>query len=335
MNIGKSVFGVLRFVAVAVVASVSVVCGTSAETPTKKIHVGILMGGFEPSYQQAEQEFLAGMSELGYVEGKNLVVERRYAHLQTGRMASGAKELAGMDLDAIVTGCTGSTRAAQRATSSIPIVMASVADPVGQGFVKSIAQSGTNVTGRSSQSRDLLPKMLEFFHTAVPQAGRVAVLINKRNPVHEALFTVTRGAAESMDIELLRLETQGPKDLDATLARLAEARAQGLIVLPDDPMAFNHRGKIVAAANKLGLPSVSGYREFVDDGGFMSYGEKCAESYRHTVTYIDKVVQGARPSELPIEQPTRFELVINLKTASALGVTVPKELLLRADQTIR
>jgi putative ABC transport system substrate-binding protein len=299
------------------------------------MRIGLLLSGFEPHYKDAEREFMTGMKELGYVEGQNLFVERRYAHLQPKRMASLAGELADLKLDAIVTGCTGSTRAVQRATSSTPIVMASVADPVGQGFVKSISRSGTNVTGRSSQSRELLPKMLELFQIALPHAQQIAVLVNTRNTVHETLWSDALASAPLLNLKLVRIDIDGPADLGEALKRLAVVRAQGLLVLPDDPMAFNNREEIVTAANKLGLPSFYGYREFVESGGLMSYGEKFAESYRHTVGYIDKVVHGTSPSLLPIEQPTQFELVLNLTTAAALSLDLPKALLLRADTALR
>jgi putative ABC transport system substrate-binding protein len=306
-----------------------------AESPAKTARVGLLMSGFAPQYVQAEREFLAGLREFGYVEGRNLVVERRYAHLEPQRMSTVARELAGMNLDTIVTGCTGSTRAVQGATTSTPIVMASVADPVGQGFAKGLAQSGTNVTGGSSQSRDLMPKMLELLRAAVPKAERIAVLIQTHSTIHENLWQDAVEAARPLGVTLVRIEAAGAAGLEAALATLAGTSAQALLVLPDDPPMFNYRSRIVAAANALRLPSFFGYREFVADGGLMSYGERFSDGYRRAAAYVDKVVRGAAPSNLPIEQPRQFELVINLKTADALGLAVPKALLLRADETIR
>jgi len=313
-------------------------CGiglSHAESPARTVHVGLLLAGFEPTYPEAEREFLSGMRDMGYIEGRNLYVERRFAHLQPERMKASAQELASMKLDAVIAGCTNSTRALQQASPDTPIIMASVADPVGQGFVQSLGQPGTNVTGRSSQSRELLPKMIELFRVALPAAPRIAVLVNTANPVHEMLWKDAVAAAQKFDLELVRLEVRGPGNLDASLQSLGTLGVQGLLVLPDDPMALNHRHKIVAAANQLGLPSFFGYREFVDAGGLVSYGERFAESYRYAASYVDKVIRGASPARLPIEQPTRFEMVINLKTAAALGVNIPKALLLRADETIR
>jgi len=301
----------------------------------KTARVGILFTGFEDNYAGAEREFLNGLRDLGYQEGKNLQVERRYAHLQPDRMAALARELADLNLNAIVTGCSGSTRAVQKATHTTPIVMASVSDPVGQGFIRSISQSGNNVTGRSSQSRELLPKMLELFTAAVPDAKRIAILANPKNKSHEVLWMDAVSLARQSGVTLLRLDVAGPPKLAAALATLDTNGAQGLLVLPDDPMFLNKRKQIVASARARRLPSFFGYREFVDDGGLMSYGEKFADSYRQTATYIDKLVAGATPTQLPVEQPTQFEFVVNLKTASALGMTVPKALLLRANDTIR
>jgi len=306
-----------------------------AEPANKTARVGILFTGFEDNYAGAEREFLDGMRDLGYEEGKNLQVERRYAHLQPERMAALARELAGLNLNAIVTGCSGSTRAVQKATNTTPIVMASVSDPVGQGFVRSISQSGNNVTGRSSQSRELLPKMLELFMSAVPDAKRIAILINTKNKSHEVLWSDAVALTKPSGVTLVRVEAPGVPKLEAALAELDHNGAQGLLVLPDDPMFLNKRKQIVAKTRARRLPSFFGYREFVDDGGLMSYGEKFADSYRQTAVYIDKLVGGAAPTQLPVEQPTQFEFVINLKTASALGMTVPKALLLRANDTIR
>jgi putative ABC transport system substrate-binding protein len=321
-------------VCVFLVAGAGVAAGRD-ERPGPPLRVGLLLSGFEPSYAQVEQAFLGGMRDAGFVEGRNLTVERRYAHLQPDRMAGHARDLAALNLDAIVTGCTGSTRAVQRATSRIPIVMASVADPVGQGFVRSLAQPGTNVTGRSSQSRALVPKMLELLRGAVPRARRIAVLVNTLNTVHEPLWTDAVAAAPALGADLIRVEMRGPAELDAALARLASARADALFVLPDDPALHNLRARLVARVSALGLPSLFGMREFVDEGGLMSYGERFADTYRHAAPYVAKVTRGTNPAELPIEQPTHFELVINLRTAAALGLTIPRVVLLRASATVR
>lgn len=301
----------------------------------RPIKVGLLVAGFEPSYVDVERALLAGLREAGYVEGENLLLERRYGHLQPSQISQAAQQLAGMSLDAIVTGCTGTTRAAQRATATIPIVMASVADPVGQGFVSSLARPGHNVTGRSSQSRALIPKMLELFVAAAPGAKTIAVLVNTLNPVHEPLWRDALTAAQSLQLNLVRLDVRGPAGLSDALAGIAGVHADALFVLPDDPMFLNLRSRIVASANALAMPSFFSASDFVEAGGLLSYGERFADTYRYAAPFVDKLARGAKAGELPIEQPTQFELVINLRTAAALGLTIPRSLLMRATTTLK
>jgi putative ABC transport system substrate-binding protein len=323
-----------RFAGLAIVLACINWCAQAAP-PEKTVRVGLLLSGFPPHYVEAERAFVDGLRSVGYVEGRNLVIERRYGELQFSKMQGIARELAAMNLDAIVTGCTGSTRAAQQATTTMPVIMASVADPVGQGFVTSLARPGTNATGRSSQSRELMPKMFELLHTAVPKAKRIAVLVQIRNTVHDALWQDAVAAAASLGVTAVRIELDGAPGLDTALDKLRKAAVQAVVALPDDPPMMNLRTTVVAAANTLRLPSLFGYREFVAEGGLMSYGEPFTDGYRYVAPYIDKVVRGGRPAELPIEQPMRFELVINLKTAAMLGLDLPKALLLRANETIR
>lgn len=306
-----------------------------ASAADKNLRVAIVFSGFEPIYAAPGESFIAGLREAGYVEGKNLTVDRRYAHVRGDQLPAIAREVASLRPDVIVTGCTSSTRAAMQATQQIPIVMASVSDPVGQGFVRTLAQPGTNVTGRSSQSRELMPKMLELLHAAVPRATRIAVFIDTVNTAHEALWSDVQAAARPLGITVVRAEVRGIADLDSALNGLKKITAGGLLVLPDDPLTFNLRRRVIDSANERGMPALYGAREFVAEGGFMSYGENFPDSYRQVGTYVDKLARGAKAAELPIEQPTRFQLVINLKTASMLGITPPRTLLLRADELIR
>ena len=300
----------------------------------KNLRIAILYSGFDPNYVSLGESFIAGLRELGYVEGRNLTVDRRYAQLRGDQMLPIAREIVGLRPDIIVTGCTGSTRAAMQATRQIPIVMVSVADPVGQGFVRTLAQPGNNVTGRSSQSRELMPKMMELLHAVVPGAARIAVLVNTINTAHEALWSDAVAAARPLGITPVRAEVRGPNDLDSALDGLKKITAGGLLILSDDPMTFNLRRRVIEAVNQRGMPVMYGHREFVAEGGFMSYGESFQDSYRRVSAYIDKLARGAKAADLPIEQPTRFQLVINLKTASMLGITLPRTLLLRADELI-
>ena len=306
-----------------------------ASAADKNLRVAIVFSGFEPIYAAPGESFIAGLREAGYVEGKNLTVDRRYAHVRGDQLPAIAREVASLRPDVIVTGCTSSTRAAMQATQQIPIVMASVSDPVGQGFVRTLAQPGTNVTGRSSQSRELMPKMLELLHAAVPRATRIAVFIDTVNTAHEALWSDVQAAARPLGITVVRAEVRGIAYLDSALNGLKKITAGGLLVLPDDPLTFNLRRRVIDAANERGMPALYGAREFVAEGGFMSYGESFPDSYRQVGAYVDKLARGAKAAELPIEQPTRFQLVINLKTASMLGITLPGTLLLRADELIR
>jgi len=293
------------------------------------------MSGFEPYYADLGVSLLAGLREFGFVEGKNLTVDRRYAELRGDQMLPIARELAALRPDLIITACTGSTRAAMQTSQQIPIVMVSVADPVGQGFVHQLARPGTNVTGRSSQSRELMPKMLELLHAALPGATRIAVLVNTINTAHEALWSDVEAAARPLGLTPVRTDVRGPADLDAALARMGKITADGLLVLPDDPMTFNLRRRLIEAVNRRRWPALYGHREFVVEGGFMSYGESFKDSYRRVAAYVDKLARGAKAAELPIEQPTRFQLVVNMQTAGLLGLSPPRPLLLRADELIR
>ena len=308
----------------------------TASAADKKLRVAILLSGFESVYVDPGESFVAGLRELGYVEGRNLIVDRRYANLRGDQMPGIAREMVALRPDVIVTGCTGSTRAAMQATQQIPIVMASVADPVGQGFAQSLRRPGYNVTGRSSQSRDLVPKLLELLHSAVPAAKRIAVFVNTINTAHEALWSDVEAAAKLLGIAVVRAEVRGPAGLDAALDGLKQISASGLLVLPDDPMTFNLRQGLINAANQRGMPTMYGSREFVAEGGFMSYGESFREGYRQVGAYVDKLARGLfKAADLPIEQPTHFQLVVNLKTAAMLGIALPRTMLLRADELIR
>ena len=305
----------------------------SQQSP-KPIRVGVLMSGFEPFYAGHDRGLVAGLRDHGYIEGKNLIIERRYGHLDGKRYSVLAHELAGMHLDAIVTVCTGTTRAAKGATNSTPIVMLSVPDPVGQGLAASLARPGTNVTGRSSQHFDLVQKMLQLFHEAVPGAGRIAVLVNAPNPRNQEAWAEALAAAQSLNVDLIRIEMQGAEGLDAALDGIAKSNANALFVLPEDPPAFNLRQRIIAFARERALPLLAPYREFVEDGALMSYGESFEEAARGVALYVDKVVHGTNPAELPIAQPTRFELTVNQKVANELGITIPSSVLVLADSVI-
>ena len=305
------------------------------QSPEKKIHIGILVGGSSAQRGHLEQSLLQGLREQGYVEGKNLVLERRYAD-GGGRTPEFARELAAMKLDAVVTTCTPSTRAAQQAFGSTPIVMAAVADPVGQKLIASLARPGANITGLSSQAEDIMPKMLELFASVLPRPTTVAVLIEATSDVHPRMWQALGPVAQTLKIKLVKIDVRRPSDvhLPAAFETAVREKAGAIFVLPDEPLFLTRRAEIVALAAKHRLPAFYGAREYVDEGGLMSYGENLRTAYRNAASYIKKVAHGAKTGDLPVGQPTKFEQVINMKTAKALSITIPQSLQLRADEVI-
>ena len=306
--------------------------GAIAQTAEKTLHVGILSSGTLENRDSLEQAFVQGLRDQGYVEGRNLTIERRYS---SGKLKDNANDLAGMKLDSILTTCTLSTRTMKEATSSTPIVMAAVSDPVRQGIIASLAKPGQNVTGTSSQAEDLLAKRLELLAALLPKSTTIAVVANGSNPVHALGWQRLERAAQEMNLNLMKVELRKSDELPAAIDAAARSQAGALFVLPDDPVMFNLRPQFVELAAKYRLPDFYWAREFVESGGLMSYGESLRGSYRATATYVDKIKKGANPANLPVQQPTRFELVINMKTAKALGLTVPQSLLLRSDEVIQ
>ena len=320
-----------------------------AQSPNRMIRLGVLVAGTLEQRGDLDRALMEGLRVRGYVEGRNLVIERRYGHEMsdrgmtenqmgdhgmTGQLPRFARELADMKLDAIVTTCAPSTHAAKNATSSTPIIMASVSDPVGQGLVASLAKPGRNITGLSSQADELLPKRLELLASLLSPNTLVAVLANSANAVHPPMWRKLQGTAERLKLRLMLVKTDDWAGLSAAFDAAIRARAEALFVLPDDPMAFNVRDRIVAFAAKHRMPDIYWASEFVEAGGLLSYGANLRDSYLDATVYIDKVVKGAKPATLPVAQPTRFELVVNQKTAKSLGLAIPPSILLRADRVI-
>jgi putative ABC transport system substrate-binding protein len=311
-----------------------------AQPAPKKIRIGILFGDAPMPHE--EVALAEGLRALGFVEGRNLSIERRYAEGRVQLVPGYARELAALNLDAVVTTCTPTTRVAREALGSTPgstpIVMAAVADPVGQQLIASLARPGANVTGLASQAEDLMPKMLELFAGVLPKPATVAVLVDSGSAVHPRMWRALGPIAQRLGVQLVRVEA-GRKPTDPTLPAAFDAAvrqpATGILVLPDEPFFVARRGEIVALAAQHRLPAFYGLREYVDDGGLMSYGESMRTAYRGLASYIGKVAAGADPGEIPVSQPTQFELVINLKTAKALGVTLPRSTLLSANELIQ
>jgi putative ABC transport system substrate-binding protein len=274
-----------------------------------------------------------GLRELGYVEGRNIILEPRWADGQYERLPGLAADLVRLNVDVIVVAATPGSLAVKAATNTIPVVIVAVGEPVKTGLVASLARPGGNVTGLSLLTAELSGKRLDLLGRVLRSVPRVAILMNPGNPIHAIFLEETRVAAQRLRVQLQPLEARTPKEIEQVFDAATRGRASALIVF-DDPVIWSYRTQIVAAAARRGLPAMYGYREFVDDGGLMSYGPDRIDQYRRTATYVDKILKGAKPGDLPVEQSTKFELAINLKTAKALGLTIPPSLLQRADQVI-
>jgi putative ABC transport system substrate-binding protein len=273
--------------------------------------------------------FQTKLRELGYIDGQNLVLDVRRAEGDFSRLPALAAELVALRPDVILAVATPAVSAARRATSSIPIVMGPTADPIGSGFIKSLARPGGNITGVSVMSADLSGKSLEFLAALLPDARRIAVL-RSANPVHTVLLEEVRTAAQGLGLAIVPVIASTAADLDAAFATMAKERYDGLVVLADARLS----ARIPELAAAARLPAIYQFREFANLGGLLGYGPNLAELFRRAAVYVDKILKGADPADLPVEQPTRFELVVNLNTAKALGLEVPPTLLARADEVI-
>jgi putative ABC transport system substrate-binding protein len=305
--------------------------GARAQRGEKVYKIGFLSAGSpEPALSPIVRE---AYSELGYVVGKNVTFESRYAEDRPDRLADFAAELVSLKVDVITAAGTLAPLAAKRATSTIPIVMMAAGDPVGSGLVASLAHPGGNVTGTSLMAPDLGGKRLQLLKELLPQLTRVAVLWNAANPYSALVLKETVGAAQALKIELQSLEIREPADIDATLEAATGQRAGALITV-EDPLTIDLRKQIAEFAADHRLPTISGLRVFADSGFLMTYGADRTAILRRSVAFVDKILKGARPSDLPVEQPTKFELVINLKTVKSLALTIPSLLLASADEVI-
>jgi len=279
--------------------------------------------------------FRQGLRELGWVEGQNIVIDYRYAEDRVDRLPGLAAELVRLKVDLIVASAgTQVATAAKNATETIPIVMIAVRDPVGTGLIASLVRPGGNVTGVSGYAGlEIVAKQLVLLKETVPKIRRVAILSNPANAYHQLAIREVNVAARSLGVQLQLLEARGPNEFDGAFAAMAKERVGALLVLSDAVLS-SHRTRLADLAARSRLPAAYGVRESVEAGGLMSYGPSFLDLFRRAATYVDKILKGARPGDLPVEQPTTFELVINLKTAKALGLTIPQSLLQRADQVI-
>jgi len=300
---------------------------TAGTQPAGKLpRIGALGAGRPELLQQ-------GLRDMGYVEGQNIVIEWRDAEGKPERFGELAADLVRLKVEIIVASNPAATLAARRATSSIPIVMTNTPDPVQLGLVASLGRPGGNVTGATTLSADLTSKQLDLLKEAVPRAGRVGVLWNPANPWHPLALKAVEAAARSLALQIYGVEARDGGGLVPAFATMTKERAGGVIVL-SDPMTFFHRARIAELATSRRLPTICGVRGYVDAGGLMSYWAHQEDLYRRVASYVDRILKGARPGELPIEQPTRFELVINLQTARALKLAIPRSLLQQADVVI-
>jgi putative ABC transport system substrate-binding protein len=276
--------------------------------------------------------FRTGLRELGYVEGQNIRVEYRFAHGDFDRLPVFAADLVRLKVDLIVALVTQASVAAKKATSTIPIVMVGVADPIGVGLIASLDRPGGNVTGTSSIATDLVGKQLGILKEIIPKVTRVAAVWNPANPVFQAQqMREMHAAALKLDLQLQLLQARTPDEFEPALAAVEGTRAIFVMI---DPLFVAHSKELAALSVERGLIAMSGYRTFAEAGGLLSYGPDYFDIYKRTALYVDKILKGARPGDLPVEQPTKFQFVINLKTAKALGVTIPPALLAIADEVI-
>jgi putative tryptophan/tyrosine transport system substrate-binding protein len=301
--------------------------------PERMPRIGVLLAGTPSSFAPRTAALLQGLQDLGYIEGRTIASEWRWAHDRVERLPELSAELVKLDVDVIITGGTPAAKALKAATPRIPIVMAIIADPVAAGLVESLARPGGNATGFSIVAPDLSGKRLQILKEVVPAISAVAVLLNPANPQSQIELKEMQVAAQALDLQLHPIAIPAEAAIDSAFETIAKTSSRALIVLTD-AILYSQRSRIVAAAASKRLPAMHFFREFVEAGGLLSYAPSDKDLFRRAAQYVDKILKGASPSRLPVEQPTKFELVINLKTARALGLELPPTLLARADEVI-
>ena len=303
------------------------------QQPPKVPQIGFQSAAFPSAISARTEAFRQGLRELGYVEGKNIVIEWRYAEGKLDRLPALAAELVRLKVDVIVTAAPSSTRSAKEATSTIPIVMVYDDDPVGNGFIASLARPGGNITGLSSLAPEISGKQLELLKEMDPRLSRVAVL--RTSPLRYARqVEEMERAAGALKVQLQYLDVGGPNDIETAFREAREGRADAVLMLAS-PILESHRTQVADLAVKNRLPTISHVSEFVEAGGLMSYGVSFIDLYRRAATYVDKILKGTKPADIPVEQPIKFELVLNLQAAQQIGLTIPPILLFQADKVIK
>ena len=307
---------------------------TEAQQPEKVYHVGVLSGGFAGSSPDIEA-FREGLRELGYVEGKNIVIEQRYGQEKPDRVRELAIELVRLKVDVIVSGGNSSTQAAKKATNTIPIVMSQSSDPVASGFVGSLARPGGNITGLSTIAPEISGKRLELLKEIVPGLSRVAVFATSTSPGNAQELREVELAAGALGVKLQYLDVLSPKDLETAFRAAGKGRADAVLMMVSGTVGSSQRKEMAELAVKSRLPVINEAGSWVEAGGLISYGVNRFDLDRRAATYVDKILKGAKPADLPVEQPKKFEFVVNLKAAKQIGLTIPPNVLARADKVIK
>jgi putative ABC transport system substrate-binding protein len=324
---------VIRFALCAMLFTLCV--SAEAQQPKKVARIGFLAPATRTGYQHLTDAFLQGLRELGYAEGQNIVIEYRWADGNFERLPELAAELVRLKVDVIVAAVTQASLAAKNATETIPIVMLGTANPVDSGLVASLARPGGNITGTSLMVDEVVGKHLALLKEILPKISRIGVIWNPANPVFQKLqLRAVDVTARELNVGLQKLEARDPVEIERAFAATAKEATRALVIL-SDPLFVTHRKQIANLALKHRLPAATGPREYAESGLLMSYGPIYPDSFRRAAIYVDKILKGAKPADLPVERPTKFELVINLKTAKQIGLTIPQSVLFRADKVIR
>ena len=323
-----------RFLLTSMAGAVAAPLAARAQMAGKTWRIGVLLTATRDETAHLINALNAGLQEAGYVEGRNVVFERRFADGRQERLPALAAELVRLNVDVLVTGSNPVIAAVKQATPTIPVVMAVSRDPVGSKFIASLARPGGNITGLANDTApEIIGKNLDLLKEAVPRVSRVAFLWNPVPPGAGASRTVVDRTARNLGVTVQSVEVRSRNDFDDAFAAMVRERANGLVVA-QDPVTFGSRREVVLLAAKIGLPAVYGLREFAEAGGLISYGPNIADQFRQAAFYVDKILKGAKPRDLPVAQAAKFELLINAKTAKALGLAIPPSLLLRADHVI-
>jgi putative tryptophan/tyrosine transport system substrate-binding protein len=324
--------GVLSILFVATLLTVGVIA--QAQQPTKVPRIGYLSGASLSAISGRIEAFRQGLRELGYVEGKNIIIEWRWAEGKPDRLPDLAVELVRLKVDLIISAGPAVTRPAKEATNTIPIVMAQDNDPVGNGFIASLARPGGNITGLATLAPELSGKQLELLKEIIPRLSRVAVLGTSTEPGNAQTLREIELAAAALKMKIQSLDLLGPTDFETAFKAAKKGRAEAALVLVST--VFNsHRTEVIELAVKSQLPAIFYSAEYAELGGLMAYGPSYTDLYRRLATYVDKILKGAKPADLPVEQPSKFEFVINLKTAKQIGLTIPPNVLVRADKVFK